>query len=149
MWIWLQPEAVPSLPSVILLHHFCTFVLLLFPLRYPQLAAYTCWDGLVELNTLCLIARRQLRWGAARSAFGFAYWASFFPLRMGLYPYLLYRFYVAMLVRRGGRAGHAAGLRGAGACGCWACSMHLPKPACVLRTARLANSPACPWCSPL
>lgn len=71
-------------------------VLLLFPLRYPHLARFTCWDGLVELNTLCLIARRQLRFG--RGVTGPLYWASFFPLRMGLYPYLLLRFWQEMQV---------------------------------------------------
>lgn len=42
-WILVEPDAVPSMPNVILLHHVVTFVLLCFPLRYPHLALYTCW----------------------------------------------------------------------------------------------------------
>jgi hypothetical protein len=96
VWVAVQPEAVPSLPSVILFHHAVAFVLLLFPLRHPQLGTYTCWDGLVEINTLFLIARRQLRTG--RQLFGWLYWATFFPLRMAMYPYLLVQFYRVMQV---------------------------------------------------
>lgn len=42
-WLVAQPEAVPSLPKVILAHHVVTFVLLCFPLAYPALAVFTCW----------------------------------------------------------------------------------------------------------
>lgn len=84
VWVCLQPDAVPSLPSVILLHHAVTFVLLCAPLRHPHLHWYTCVDGLVELNTFFLIARRQ--WRTQRKLFSWLYWGSFFPLRMLLYP---------------------------------------------------------------
>lgn len=43
LWVAAIPEAVPSLPSIILVHHVVTLVLLLFPLRYPQFGRYTCW----------------------------------------------------------------------------------------------------------
>lgn len=94
VWVVVQPEAVPSLPSIILVHHATTFVLLLFPLRHPQLGTFTCWDGLVEINTFFLIARRQLRTG--RQLFRCLYWATFLPLRLALYPYLLVQFYRVM-----------------------------------------------------
>jgi hypothetical protein len=42
-WVAVEPDAVPSLPYVILLHHAVTVVLLSFPLRYAHLAKYTCW----------------------------------------------------------------------------------------------------------
>jgi hypothetical protein len=60
---------VPSLPTVILAHHVVTFVLLCVPLRHPHLHWYTCVDGLVELNTFFLIARRQWHSRAARKLF--------------------------------------------------------------------------------
>ena len=42
-----------------------TFLLLLFPLRHPAFANFTCWDGITELNTFFLIARRQ--WHSQRN----------------------------------------------------------------------------------
>lgn len=43
VWLVVQPEAVPSLPNVIIAHHVVTFALLCFPLAYPTLAIFTCW----------------------------------------------------------------------------------------------------------
>ena len=48
-------------------------------------------DGLCELNTFFLIARRQ--WKSQRTLFSAIYWASFFPMRIFLYPYMLVYFY--------------------------------------------------------
>jgi len=42
-----------------------TFLLLLFPLRFPAYANFTCWDGITELNTFFMIARRQ--WHSQRN----------------------------------------------------------------------------------
>ena len=94
LWILVEPSAVPSLPNVILLHHAVTFILLCFPLRYASLATYTCWDGICEINTFFLIARRQ--WKSVRKPFSFLYWATFFPMRIFLYPYMLVLFYREM-----------------------------------------------------
>lgn len=95
VWIWFERDAVPSLPNVILLHHAVTFALLCFPLRYPEeLAVFTCWDGLCEINTFFLIARRQ--WKPLRRPLSVLYWATFFPLRIFLYPFMLLRFYQQM-----------------------------------------------------
>lgn len=93
-WVLIEPNAVPSLPNVILLHHFVTFVLLCFPLRYPHLARYTCWDGICEINTFFLIARRQ--WKSLRKPFSFLYWLTFIPMRILLYPYALVKFWEEM-----------------------------------------------------
>ena len=59
LWILVQPDTLPSLHNVILGHHVVTILLLTFPLRHPSLAHFTCWDGLTELNTFFLVARRQ------------------------------------------------------------------------------------------
>lgn len=95
-WIFAEPNAVPSLPNVILLHHAVTFVLLCFPLQYTHLATYTCWDGICEINTFFLIARRQ--WKSVRRPFTILYWATFFPMRIFLYPYMLIVFYKEMQI---------------------------------------------------
>ncbi len=93
-WILVEPSAVPSLPNIILLHHVVTFILLCFPLRYPALGTFTCWDGICEINTFFLIARRQ--WRTGRGALTFLFWATFFPLRIFLYPLMLVRMYQQM-----------------------------------------------------
>lgn len=94
LWLLAVPEAVPSLPNVILLHHVVTIGLLIFPLRHPALGVFTCWDGLCEINTFFLIARRQ--WRSWRSVFSAAYWGTFFPMRIAIYPWMLVEFYKAM-----------------------------------------------------
>eukprot|EP00887_Chlorella_sp_A99_P006037 scaffold22.g6037.t1 len=94
VWVAAQPDCVPSLPRVILFHHAATAVLLYFPLRYPELGVFTCLDGVTEINTAFLIARRHWR-GAAR-LFNFLYWTTFVAMRLVLYPALLPVFYARM-----------------------------------------------------
>jgi hypothetical protein len=57
-------------------------------------------DGLCEINTFFLIARRQ--WKSLRRPLSAIYWATFFPLRIALYPLMLVQFWQQM--RRGGHA---------------------------------------------
>lgn len=61
---------------------------LLPPLPPHPTRSYTCWDGLAEINTLILVFRRVL--GMERPFLKFLYWATFFPLRMVLYPIVLF-----------------------------------------------------------
>ena len=84
VWLIVQPDAVPSLPNVILLHHVVTVVLLYFPLRYNELGIYTCIDGLCEINTFFLIARRQ--WPRLKDLMDLLYWLTFIPSRTICYP---------------------------------------------------------------
>jgi hypothetical protein len=94
-WIAAVPRAVPSLPGAILAHHAVTLALLAFPLREPaKFGVYTCLDGLVEVNTFFLIARRQSP-VRVRAPLTWLYWATFVPLRLGLYPALVPRFWAA------------------------------------------------------
>jgi hypothetical protein len=79
-----EPDAVPSLPSVILWHHIITFLLLLFPLFRPEFANFTCWDGLTEINTFFLVARRQLP--EQFQLLNALYWITFIPFRCALLP---------------------------------------------------------------
>ncbi|KAK9826081.1 hypothetical protein WJX81_000287 [Elliptochloris bilobata] len=94
VWIWMEPDALPSLQPVILGHHVVTFMLLLFPLRHPAFANFTCWDGITELNTFFLIARRQ--WHSQRNLMHWLYWATFVPMRLVLYPALLVKFWLVL-----------------------------------------------------
>ncbi|PRW45451.1 GTP-binding chloroplastic [Chlorella sorokiniana] len=86
-YILLEPKAVPSRPRVILWHHAVTFLLLQIPLKHPSLGVYTCYDGLIEWNTLFLIARRQFP--RFYRQLNFLYWATFYPMRLVLFPVLL------------------------------------------------------------
>ena len=94
LWIIVEPDALPSLPQVVIAHHIVTIALLVFPLRHPEFAYFTCWDGIVEINTFFLIARRQ--WKAQRKLLNYFYWATFLPMRAVLYPYLLFRFWFTL-----------------------------------------------------
>lgn len=61
LWIAIQPSTLPSLQGLILGHHVVTFLLLTFPYRHPAFGHFTCWDGITEINTFFLIARRQTK----------------------------------------------------------------------------------------
>jgi len=97
VWILLVPDAVPQ-AWLIQLHHVITIALLSHPLRYPEHAHFTAWDGIVEAHTLLLIARRRLRqWPLLTSPIvTLVYWVSFIGMRLVLYPALVYVFYLAM-----------------------------------------------------
>lgn len=100
IWIWLQPAAVPAnrtVRSAILVHHIVTLALLAFPLRYPALRVFACWDTLAEINTFLRILRRVL-WPKWQRLVGMLYWSTFVAFRGVLYPYLLVRFYYEMQV---------------------------------------------------
>jgi len=90
-WILLRPDAVPAMPGIIVFHHLVTLVLLAYPLRYPHFAIYANWDGLVEINTFFLIARRQVKhW---RWLMNPLFWLTFVPTRFIVHPYLILQFW--------------------------------------------------------
>lgn len=97
VWLIIQPGAVPSLSPVILIHHVVTMILLYFPLKYNELAIYTCWDGLCEINTFFLIGRRHFK--SYRNMMDRLYWGTFIPSRIIIYPIMLYEFYNVWQVR--------------------------------------------------
>lgn len=91
-WIIIWPESLPRFPLVIKVHHLITLALLSHPLRFPADAHFTCLDGLVELSTFFMVARRQCT-GRLSQVLNIAYWVGTLALRFGLQPFLLYRFY--------------------------------------------------------
>ena len=103
VWIAFSPDAVPKFSSVILLHHVLTFFILLHPLRYSEHSIETCRDGIVELNTFFLIARRQARRGSLLNMLlSFCYKITL-SIRFIWQPYLIYHFHVILNVREGYR----------------------------------------------
>lgn len=46
--------------GVIFIHHIITALLITHPLRHADHSVFTCLDGLVEVNTFLLIARRSV-----------------------------------------------------------------------------------------
>lgn len=90
-WIFLLPECLPRFPGVVAVHHVVTLALLSYVLRHPADAHFTCRDGLVELSTFFLIARRHCA-GRLSRACNALYWASTLALRFAMQPYLLWRF---------------------------------------------------------
>ena len=91
LWIFIWPESLPRFPLVIKVHHLITLALLSHPLRYPADAHFTCLDGLVELSTFFMVARRQCT-GLLSDVLNALYWFTTIALRFGLQPWLLYRF---------------------------------------------------------
>ena len=93
LWIIVWPESLPRFPLVIKVHHLITLALLSHPLRFPKDAHFTCLDGLVELSTFFMVARRQCT-GTLSAVLNALYWFSTIALRFGLQPWLLRRFWV-------------------------------------------------------
>lgn len=95
VWLLVEPRAIPSLYSVVLVHHLVTAGLLSHPLRYPEQAIYTCINGTVELNTLILVLRRNTT-GVLNAVLNVLYWATTVGIRLGVVPYLLWHLYYHM-----------------------------------------------------
>jgi len=91
-WILIVPESLPRFPLIITVHHLITLALLSHPLRYPQDAHFTCLDGLVEMSTFFMIARRHCG-GRLSAVMNALYWFTTVALRFMLQPYLLRLFY--------------------------------------------------------
>ena len=105
IWIWLRPEAVPQ-PSLVLTHHVGVLALLSHPLRWPEHARFTAFVAIVEVNTIILVGRRyfaawllqpspRTRSGSVsrvvvRQSLSALYWSSFFGIRFGVHPYMVW-----------------------------------------------------------
>jgi hypothetical protein len=96
LWILIVPESLPRHPQIITVHHLVTLALLSHPLLVPQDARFTCLDGLVELSTFFMIARRHCA-GRLSALCNALYWVSTVGLRFVLQPYLLYKFHLHTL----------------------------------------------------
>ena len=85
--------------ATILLHHLATAVLLLHPLMHPPHAAYTMHCMSVEVNTLIHNANKVYkgRSAALDSVITAAFYATWFGLRLGYSPYLIFAFHRDML----------------------------------------------------
>ena len=103
-WIWLCPQAVPQ-PALVLTHHVGVLALLSHPIRWAEHATFTAWVGIVEVNTVILVARRYyasflLQSGSSaagsalrsvvRQSLSVLYWTSFIIIRFGVHPYVVW-----------------------------------------------------------
>lgn len=94
-WILMQPKCVPSGPSVLIVHHIATIVFISIPLLEPRYIWHGALVLLVEVNTLCLVARRRLprrSWlhGLANAVF----YSTWVVMRLFVFPLLVYLFYM-------------------------------------------------------
>ena len=90
IWVWLVPDSVAS-PSTILQHHLVVLLVWIVP-HYqgnPTLIRYSSFGPLVEINTWCLISRRNVRDSVVLQ---FLFYASWIGLRIIFYPVILYDF---------------------------------------------------------
>ena len=83
-WILLQPSVVRA-PTVLLSHHAATVLLLCHSLTHPPHLRYVAALSIVEVNTLLLIARRNVRRSAWLEA---AFYASWIAVRAVWFPCL-------------------------------------------------------------
>ena len=92
IWIVLSPSAVPRFAWAIVLRPVLPVLILLHPLRFPEHAIETCRDGIVELNTFFLIARRQLTRGSLLNRACDLMYHLTLSIRFLWQPYLIYHF---------------------------------------------------------
>ena len=76
----------------------CVLPILMYVLPALHVLPALLQDGLIEWNTFFLIARRQLP--RFYRPFNTLYWATFYPMRLILFPLLLPLFYREMQARR-------------------------------------------------
>jgi len=94
VWVIMVPHSVKS-PMVIKVHHALTLMYLMLPCLYPEfgwgMASCLC----VEINTWFLIARRY--WRRSTILFSIGFYISWMVIRVILYPYLVYVFFLEYL----------------------------------------------------
>jgi hypothetical protein len=59
-WIIIQPQIIPSLRNLIILHHVVALIYLLRPLTHPYEARLTSLAAIVEVDTSLLLIRRVI-----------------------------------------------------------------------------------------
>jgi TLC domain len=92
-WIAVQPSCVPSGPTALLVHHVATFIFVLIPLLAPEprFVWYGALTLFVEVNTLCLVARRRLpRESLLHLVVNAVFYSTWFTLRLFFFPVLVY-----------------------------------------------------------
>jgi len=96
-WICLQPQCVPK-KNLVLVHHVITMLLLSHPIRFPENGVFTCYDGMVEINTVILTLKRTVRFESKlmKAIMKAAHWSTFIALRMVAYPIFTYIFWTSL-----------------------------------------------------
>ena len=100
-WIVLSPSAVPRFAGAIVFHHLVTLAILYHPLMHEEYHIETCRDGIVELNTFFLIARRQLARGSLLNRLCDVMYNLTLSIRFFWQPYLIWHFHKISLFEAG------------------------------------------------
>ena len=95
VWVYLVPDSVAS-AGTILAHHYVVLFVWIVPFFQGSrtLIQYSSYGPLVEINTFCLIARRNVQRFELLQAGFFISWVG---LRVLFYPYVLYHYVIFLL----------------------------------------------------
>jgi hypothetical protein len=100
-WVVLFPRCIPSSRFSIVMHHIVTMILITPPYMYIEFNSWswlTCVTLLVELNTLCLISRRNI--SSKRYFYKVAnicFYLTWIVQRLIMFPTLTYFYYDAWI----------------------------------------------------
>lgn len=85
--VWLIPDCVPSNPTSIIIHHAVTLLIVAIPYSLRQFYFYFPLLMLVEINTLCLIAKRNVPSGSGLHLFlNFSFYITWVAFRLIGFP---------------------------------------------------------------
>ena len=91
LWVAMFPRCIPSKPMEIIGHHLVTLLYVYFPWYYREFGVPCACDCLVEINTLCIVLRRNMPDGSLLQwVFDMAFLGTWAFFRLVLFPYVLY-----------------------------------------------------------
>mmetsp|Transcript_14247 Transcript_14247/g.23716 ORF Transcript_14247/g.23716 Transcript_14247/m.23716 type:complete len:221 (-) Transcript_14247:144-806(-) len=94
VWVLVVPKCVASSPIGIIIHHLACLLLIAVPWAIRQFAWHSAINLSVEINTIFLTARRNVKQGtAAYHIFNVGFYLTWFGQRLILFPILVGFFY--------------------------------------------------------
>lgn len=91
LWVAVLPSCIPSKPIEIIGHHCVTLLYVYFPWYYREFGVPCACDCLVEINTLCIVLRRNVpEGGILKKFFEIGFLLTWVFFRLVLFPYVLY-----------------------------------------------------------
>ena len=94
IWILLIPKAVPSSPTSLIIHHAFALFQIFAVATYPWLGLSAALSLLVEINTIFLVLKRNVRQVSFEfNICWFGFYSTWLLLRLIMYPILSYYFY--------------------------------------------------------
>lgn len=90
VWVALVPTCVPSEPMLVIIHHVVILLYAYFPWNYSAFCIPCACAALVELNTLFLLLRRNMKHGSvAKCLCHWMFLATWVVFRLMLFPVVL------------------------------------------------------------